>query len=78
MPIKIIAAVYAANKEGKDVTQDCIQIVAGGSNVIPVNDTTFGEPDYGATKYFTITYSNGAQTFYQGCQEGTNLVLSPS
>ena len=76
--ITIIAAVYASNNTGKDVTAVCNQLVSQGNDDIPVNNTSFGDPDHGQRKYFTITFSvNNGPPQYMGAEEGTTLDLVP-
>ena len=76
--INVIAAVYASNNTGKDVTATCNNLVSGGSDDIPINNTSFGDPDHGEKKYFTITFSvNNGPPQYMGCPENTTLDLVP-
>jgi hypothetical protein len=76
--IQVVAAVYASNNKGEDVTTRCQQIVGGGNDDIAVNNNTFGDPDPGSKKYFTITFVvSGGQTQYKGAEEGQTLDLVP-
>ena len=50
--IKVNSAVYASNRTGKIVTKICQELVNTGNDDIPVNNTTFGDPDPGHIKYF--------------------------
>ena len=75
--IKIVKAAYASVNTGYDVTAKCQELVNTGNDDIPVNNETFGDPDVGQTKYFTILYTtNGGRVGNaKGCQEGTTLDL---
>ncbi len=74
--INVISAAYASGNKGFDVTAKCQQLVNNGNDDIPVNNNTFGDPDVGQTKYFTILYSiNNGNIQAKGCQEGGNLDL---
>ena len=76
--ITVSAAVYASNNTGRDVTAFCQAIVNTGSDDIPVNNTSFQDPDKGQKKYFTITFSvSGGPLQYMGAEEGTTLDLVP-
>ncbi|WP_298547841.1 hypothetical protein [uncultured Aquimarina sp.] len=79
MAYKVMMAVYASKNRGEIVTKECQQIIDSGKTIIPVNSTTFVDPDPGHKKYFTIMYQfthNGkpyGQT--RGCAESSDLQL---
>ena len=75
--IKIIKAAYASVNTGFDVTAKCQELVNTGNDDIPVNNETFGDPDFGQTKYFTVLYTtnDGKTGHAKGCHENTNLDL---
>lgn len=74
--IKVISAAYASRNKGFDVTGKCQQLVDTGNDDIPVNNNTFGDPDVGETKYFTILYTiNNGSLKAKGSEEGGNLDL---
>ncbi|PHR26023.1 MAG: hypothetical protein COA38_15830 [Fluviicola sp.] len=75
--INIVKAAYASENNGFDVTAKCQELVNNGNDDIPVNNNTFGDPDPGHAKYFTILYVTDKRTVghAKGCGEGTSLDL---
>lgn len=77
MGIKVIAATYATNSKGHDVTEICQGIVDTGNDDIGVNnDAMGGDPDPGATKFFGIIYKlPSGVTLVRGGAEGDTVDL---
>lgn|GEM_PF-4081707 len=77
MPITILGAVYGTTTAGFDVTNGC-----GGGTTIPVNDTTFADPNFGVVKSFGILYIdpalNNGNPIALACQENATINLVPN
>lgn len=82
MTISILLAVYASNSQGEDVTSQVQAMVANGNDDIAVNNSSFGDPDSGATKYFLAWYTadgvNGGNPIGLAAVENQNVDLIPS
>ncbi|HEV8428100.1 MAG TPA: hypothetical protein VGQ41_09395 [Pyrinomonadaceae bacterium] len=76
MAITIVAAVYGTTNTGIDVSNYGLQ----NMNSVPVNKTTFPDPDFGVPKSFGILYSsptlNNGKPIALACPENTNLRLT--
>jgi hypothetical protein len=75
--VQISFAGYGTLANGNDVTAICQALVNQGNFVIPVNNATLGpDPNPGKQKSFGIWYSANSVSYYQACQENTNLTLN--
>jgi hypothetical protein len=79
--VTIDLAVYASNNKGEDVTADVTSIIEFGNDDVPVNNTSFGDPDVGSTKYFLVWYTavnlNGGNPVGLACDENATIDLVP-
>jgi hypothetical protein len=78
----ILQAIYASNNKGLDVTATVQSITASGNDDIPANNATFGDPDVGSLKYFTVWYTspglNNGNPVGLACSEGQTIDLIPT
>lgn len=74
----ILVAVYGTPNTGVDVSNYGLQNMTS----VPVNNTTFPDPDFGVPKSFGILYSsqtlNSGHPIALACPENTTLVLVPT
>lgn len=83
MSIVISKAVWGSVNKGIDVTQKCQSIVATGNDDIAAENATFdNDPDVGAAKNLTISYTNNAHgaitPLTVGCPEHSTVDLVPT
>jgi hypothetical protein len=84
MTVSIKLAVYASNNKGEDVTAEVQAMIVNGNDDVPVNNTSFGDPDNGSTKYFLVWYTadginNGNPIGLAAVENQTaDLIPSPS
>ena len=79
--LSVIQAIYASNRQGRDVTGIAQTVLASGAP-LKIENGTFGfDPDLGATKYFALQYRlPDAGPFFMAAEEGQiigPLVLPP-
>lgn len=78
--VTIVQALFGSANQGWDVTQTCQWLVSNGATAIQVNIGTFGDPDPGNLKTFSIVYTavGGGKQYLLACQENTTLNLPTS
>ncbi len=81
MTVSILLAVYASNNKGFDVTSQVAAMIANGNDDIAVNNTSFGDPDPGADKFFQVLYKadglNDGNPIGLAAAEGQTVDLIP-
>lgn len=82
MTVSILLAVYASNNKGIDVTSQVAAMIVNGNDDVAVNNSSFGDPDPGATKYFQVLYTadglNNGNPIALAAVEGQTVDLIPS
>lgn len=75
--VTIVKALFGSSNQGWDVTQTCQWLVANGATAIQADIGTFGDPDPGNLKTFSVIYSGvgSAQQYLLCCAERTTLNL---
>lgn len=81
--VAILAAVYASNNKGVDVTSVVANLTSTGNDDIPATNAEMGvDPDPGSPKYLMIWYTapglNNGNPVALACSEGTTIDLIPT